>query len=602
MKHEFSLIASFFAFTLFSFSCKSNTDFTENRPNVILVMTDDQGIGDLSCHGNPWLKTPNIDEFYKEAVRMTDFHVSPVCTPTRGAIMTGRYPINNGAWATYKGRDALQKGAYTLAQLFSDSGYRTGIFGKWHLGDNYPVRATDCGFDVAVHHKAGGVGELSDYWGNNYDNDTYYVNNVLKKFKGYCTDVWFDEAMTFISETKNEPFFTYISTNAPHSPFIVDEKYAAPYQHLVGKKIVNAEFYGMLANIDENFGKLEDFLRERELADNTILIFMTDNGSGGGVSKDGLLGHNNGFRGSKGRYYEGGHRVPFFIRWKDGGISGGKDIDELTAHIDILPTLRSLCNLSPSENLQLDGIDFSELLQNKKDNLNPRTVFVHNSQDWRPPYDSERSCIMNEKWRLVNGTELYDIEEDRHQDNNLASSFPDVVSSMLEENNLFVAKAKQNLEYSEFPVNTIGHKAQKVIKLTIQHATGEGGGIWKSEHVSAGMKNVNNTHAIEVDKAGRYLISCRRWPLECPGPILGVPHKNPKGGIYSYESITPDKLRIQIANQRMEKSISPEDEAVDFEVTLDEGKSFLVNDFLEGEESYGVYYTYIEYLDNPKSD
>lgn len=601
MKHEF-LTASLLACSIFLVCCNSTADHVENPPNVILVMTDDQGIGDLSCHGNPWLSTPNIDEFYAEAVRMTDFHVSPVCTPTRSAIMTGRYPINNGAWATYKGRDALSKGAYTLAQLFRDSGYRTGIFGKWHLGDNYPVRATDCGFEIAVHHKAGGVGELSDYWGNNYADDTYYVNNEVQEFEGYCTDVWFDQAMTFMAETKTKPFFTYISTNAPHSPFIVDESYAAPYQHLVGNKIVNAEFYGMLANIDENFGKLEEFLNQQELADNTILIFMTDNGSGGGVSKDGLLGHNHGFRGSKGHYYEGGHRVPFFIRWKDGQISGGRDINDLTAHIDILPTLTSLCNLNPPENLQLDGVDFSDLLKNEKENLEPRTVFVHNSQDWRPPSDSERSCIMNEKWRLVNGTELYDIEEDRHQDNNLASSFPEVVNSMLEENSHFVAKAKQNWEYAEFPVNTIGNDNQKIIKLTIQHAIGESAGIWKSEHVSAGMKNVNNTHAIEVDKAGTYLISCRRWPLECPGSILGVPDENPKGGIYTYEPIAPDKVRIQIANQRIEKEIGPEDQTINFEVKLDKGKSFLINDFLEGDESYGVYYTYIEYLDNPKSE
>ncbi|MEM6963876.1 MAG: arylsulfatase [Bacteroidota bacterium] len=569
----------------------------QDLPNVILVMTDDQGIGDLGCHGNPWLKTPRLDAFYEEAVRMTDFHVSPVCTPTRSAIMTGRYPINNGAWATYKGRDALAEGAVTMADIFQQNGYKTGIFGKWHLGDNYPVRATDCGFEVAIHHKAGGVGELSDYWGNSYFDDTYFVNNEPQSFKGYCTDVWFDEAMKFIEDTGDEPFFAYIPTNAPHIPFIVAEEYAAPYQSLEGTEINNANFYGMLANIDENFGKLNDFLKEKKLADNTILIFMTDNGSGGGLSKDGKLGHDYGFRGSKGYLTEGGHRVPFFIRWKNGKVHGGKDINDLTAHIDLLPTLASLCQLTLPKDLALDGIDFSPLLlQNKKQSLPDRTVFVHFRQDWRPPHSEKQSCVMTEKWRLVNGNELYDIEEDRFQENNLATQFPEVVNKLLQENENFTQRAATEAAYQTFPVNVIGNKNQEEIKLTIQHAIGEDGGIWKAEHVAAGMKNKNNTHAIKVETAGTYVISCRRWPKECSGPVLGVPQENPKNGIYDYQSISPDKVRIQIANQIIEKEIAPEAESVDFEVQLEKGKTFLVNDFMEGKDRYGIYYTYIKFL------
>ena len=171
-------------------------------PNVILILTDDLGIGDLGCMGNPWLKTPNIDAFYKESIRLTDFHVSPLCTPTRAAIVTGKYPINNGAWATYKGRDMLAENAFTIAKAFKSNGYTTGLFGKWHLGDNYPLRPTDMGFDTAVHHLAGGVGELSDYWGNSYFNDVYYRNNKPEIFEGYCTDVWFQETINFIEEIK----------------------------------------------------------------------------------------------------------------------------------------------------------------------------------------------------------------------------------------------------------------------------------------------------------------------------------------------------------------------------------------------------------------
>ncbi|NMH89121.1 arylsulfatase [Flavivirga algicola] len=579
-------------FCLIGFSQNEN----KKRPNVILVLTDDQGIGDLSCHGNPWLRTPNIDAFYKEAVRMTDFHVSPVCTPTRAAIMTGRYPIKNGAWATYKGRDALSEGTTTLADLFQKNGYKTGIFGKWHLGDNYPVRPTDCGFDIAVQHMAGGVGELSDYWGNNYFNDVYYVNNKPQQFKGYCTDIWFQEAMSFIKANKDEPFFVYLPTNTPHSPHYVDDKYAAPYNHLEGSQILNAKYFGMLVNIDENFGKLDNFLKDNNLADNTILIFMTDNGTIDGISKDGKLGYNMGLRGRKGDKVEGGHRVPFFIRWKDGKIKGGWDIDQTTAHVDLIPTLANLCNITMPKNMKLDGMDMSPLLLKKAKKLKDRTIFVHHRQDWRRPKDIDETCIIIDKWRLVNGNELYDIEKDNMQKHNLANQYPELVQRMLDNNATFLKTAKKNHEYNEFPPFIIGNSSQNEIKLTIQHAIGDDLPIWKSEQVAEGLKNKNNTHALKIEKKGRYRISCRRWPKECPGPILGVPKENPKNW-FNYKPITPEKVRIQIANQIFEKPIKPNDTEVVFEVYLEKGKTFLINDFIEGDEKYGVYYTYISLLE-----
>ncbi|MEC3908414.1 arylsulfatase [Tamlana sp. 2201CG12-4] len=475
---------------VYSISNSQNIAKAQKLPNVILILTDDQGIGDLGCHGNPWLKTPHLDRFYKHAVRMTDFHVSSVCTPTRSAIMTGRYPINNGAWSTYKGRDALSGNAMTMADVFKANGYTTGIFGKWHLGDNYPVRPTDCGFDVAVHHKAGGVGELSDYWGNTYFDDIYWVNNQPTQFKGYCTDVWFQEAMRFIEINKEKPFFVYLPTNAPHGPLYVAEQYAEPYKSLVGKQIISAEFYGMIANIDENFGKLEAFLKKTKLADNTILIFMTDNGTHNGYSANGTLGHNHGFRGRKGGKQEGSHRVPFFMRWKDGKISGGKDINEEAAHVDLLPTLASLCGLDMPKEKKIDGVDLSGLLTKKEKALKDRTIFVHNRQDWRPPTDVDKTCIIKDDWRLIDGKGLFDIEKDRQQRHDVSKQYPEVVSELLKHNQVFVKKSKTNLEYNEFPVSVIGNKKQNEVILTIQHAIGEDRGIWKAEQVAAGMKNV----------------------------------------------------------------------------------------------------------------
>lgn len=586
-------------FVLLIGSCELSEEKNKQLPNVILILTDDQGIGDLSCHGNPWLKTPNLDDFYEEAVRMTDFHVSPLCTPTRAAIMTGRYPINNGAWATYKGRDALSEGTVTTAEIFRKNGYKTGIFGKWHLGDNYPVRATDCGFEVAIHHKAGGVGELSDYWGNNYFDDIYYVNNEPKQFEGYCTDVWFTEAMKFIEENKEMPFFIYLPTNAPHGPWYVDEDYAAPYKELEGDSIVSANFYGMIASIDENFGKMDRFLKETGLDKNTILIFMTDNGSSGGISRDGKVGYNYGFRGMKGAKTEGGHRVPFFIRWPDGKIEGGSDIKELAAHIDILPTLAGLCDLNLPDNLELDGVDFSTLLRGENNPLKERTVFVHHNQDWRPPMDIGQTCIMHKGMRLVNGKEFYNVENDRYQMENLAQDNRLIITSLLQANENFVKLAKTRSEYMEMPVNVAGSAKQPEIKLTIQHAIGEDSGIWKAEQVAEGMKNRNNTHAIRVDREGLYEIACCRWPKECPGPMHGIPLENPKD-LYNYKAIKPEKVRISIANQMLEKEITGNEEAIIFNVHLAEGKTLLVNDFIEEEERYGVYYTYVSFLGSDK--
>ncbi|WP_405247199.1 arylsulfatase [Cellulophaga sp. Asnod2-G02] len=580
--------------TFFSgFSMQKNK---ENPPNVILILADDLGIGDLGCQGNPWLKTPKIDAFYKEAVRMTDFHVSPLCTPTRAALMTGQYPINNGTWATFKGRDALSEDAITIADIFKANGYKTGLFGKWHLGDNFPSRPTDTGFDTAIHHLAGGIGELSDYWGNSYFDDVYYVNNQPKQFEGYCTDVWFEEATRFIGQNKENPFFVYLPLNAPHDPLIVAEKYAEPYKKLEGKEISSANLYGMIASIDENFGKFHQYLEEQNLLENTILIFMSDNGTRFGYSRDGKFGYNKGYRGIKGDKEEGGHRVPFFIRWPDGKIAGGRDVNTIAAHVDLIPTLAALCHLNVPESTPLDGLDFSSSILSKESLASNRTIFLHNRQDWRPPYDEDGTCIMKNQWRLINGTALYDVTKDPQQHQNLADKYPEIIVQLLKENKVFLDSVKTNKTYFELPLNHIGSKEQLELKLTIQHAIGEDEGIWKCEQVAEGMKNTNNTHAIYVEQEGDYLISLRRWPKECHGAIWDVPHENPKN-LFQYKRITPTKAKISIANQILEKGIKPQEEEVVFTVHLQKGKTFLINDFIENETSYGVYYTYITQID-----
>ena len=306
-----------------------------SKPNVILIMTDDQGYGDLSCHGNPILKTPNLDRLHAESVRLTNFHVSPFCTPTRAALMTGQYPARTGAYRTSCGRTMMHPDERTIAHVFAENGYATGMVGKWHLGDNSPHRPQDRGFQNVVWHRCGGVGQASDYWGNDYFGDTYERNGKFEKFEGYCTDVWFSEAMRFIDENKNTPFFLYLATNAPHGPYRVDPKWSEPYQ---GKANWGAgpQFYGMIGNIDHNIDMLRQCLARLGLAENTILVFMTDNGTANGaefgrdkLNSEAVQGFNAGMRGKKSSVYEGGHRVPFFIYWPAGGLTGGRDINRL---------------------------------------------------------------------------------------------------------------------------------------------------------------------------------------------------------------------------------------------------------------------------------
>ncbi|GIW82746.1 MAG: hypothetical protein KatS3mg105_4553 [Gemmatales bacterium] len=367
------------------------------RPNVILIMTDDQGYGDIAAHGNKMIQTPNIDKLWSQSVRLTDYHVDPTCSPTRSALMTGRYSTRTGVWHTIMGRSLMATTELTLAEVFAANGYATGIFGKWHLGDNYPCRPQDQGFQHVVIHGGGGVGQTPDFWGNDYFDDTYFKIDRWHPFKGYCTDVWFDEALKFIETNKDKPFFAYIPTNAPHGPYRVADKYAEPYRKK-GVPAPMANFYGMITNIDENLAKLRRKLDDLGLSDNTLLIFTTDNGTAAGVAKQKKAqwaGFNAGMRGQKGSEYDGGHRVPCFFYWPKGGLDQGKDVDVLAAHIDMLPTLVDLCQLKKPDGPPIDGVSLKAALYGQKHHLENRTLFVHSQRIQHP--EKWRKCAVNDQ-------------------------------------------------------------------------------------------------------------------------------------------------------------------------------------------------------------
>ena len=551
------------------------------KPNVILVMTDDQGYGDLGCTGNAMIRTPNIDRFYNECTRLTDFHVSPLCTPTRGALMSGHNPLRNGAWATTWGRSMLRRDEVTMANVFADSGYRTGMFGKWHLGDNYPYRPQDRGFETVVAHRGGGVGQTPDFWGNNYFDDTYFHNSRPQAHEGYCTDIWFDEAMKFIEARREEPFFCYLATNAPHAPYLVADEYKAPY--LGNESVPNAAFYGMITNIDENLGRLIARLDELGLRDNTILIFMTDNGTSGGW-RDGK-GYNAGMRGIKGSYYEGGHRVPFFMRWPGGGIKPGADIGELVTHMDLVPTSIELCGLEAPEGVEFDGMSVAPLLRGEIDELPDRTHFVQYRQDTNPP-EKWTCAVMTRRWRLIDGKELYDIKADPGQERDLSGEHPEVVAQLRAAHEDWWAEVGPGL--TDYCPITIGSDHENPLRLDAFDLMGDV--AWNQTQVREALE-CGGKWAVDVHRDGTYEMSVRRWPEEADLPIHA---KAPDGKSVAIEA---KQARLKIGDHELTQSVEAGAKAVTFTLPLSAGRATLEASFIDSAgESQGAYYVYVERL------
>ncbi len=563
-------------------------------PNVVLVITDDQGYGDLGCHGNPIIKTPNIDNLYNESIRLTNFHVGPTCAPTRAGLLTGHYCNCTGVWHTIMGRSLLRENEVTMGDVFRASGYRTGIFGKWHLGDNYPFRPHDRGFDVALVHGGGGVSQTPDYWGNDYFDDTYFRNGEPEEHTGYCTDVWFDGAMKFIEENKDSPFFCYLPTNAPHGPYNVADSYSAPYRGQVPD--YRANFYGMITNIDDNMARLRDKLKALGIEDNTILIWMTDNGSSGGCSldKDGFVkeGYNAGMRGMKGSEYEGGHRVPIFIHWPEGGFTKGQNINQLTANIDVLPTLIDLCELKAPENVTFNGVSFKPLLMGQADNW-PDRVVVTDSQRVEYPIKWRKSATMTNRWRLINGVELYDILVDPEQRNNVADEHPDVVQELRKHYEQWWELVSATFD-EDCPI-VIGSEHEQTSRITTHDWHGEQC-AWNQGQIRQGL-NCNGYWIIEIATDGEYAFELRRWPKEedkamtagIPGEITDWYH----GG----KALDLKTARIEVGEQEETQTIAPQAKDVTFTLNLKAGVTRLQT-FLTDAKGMpiGAYYVYAKRL------
>ena len=577
---------------------------TAERPNVVLVITDDQGYGDLSCHGNPVLKTPHLDRLHAESVRLTDYHVSPTCSPTRSALITGHWTNRTGVWHTIMGRSLLRVNEVTIGTILGDAGYATGMFGKWHLGDNYPYRPEDRGFQETFRHGGGGVGQTPDYWDNAYFDGSYWHNGTPKPAKGFCTDVFFDAAIQFIESQRKakRPFFVYLCTNAPHGPMHAPPESSRPYQQL-GTHLAN--FYGMIANIDDNVGRLRRYLRESGLDENTLFIFTTDNGTAGGEKI-----FNAGMRGKKGSEYDGGHRVPFFIHWPKGGLTGGRDVPTLTAHVDVVPTLIDLCAVPSPKNVKFDGASLRPLLFPQTANASssnpsqwPDRILVTDSQRVRDPIQWRKSSVMTDQYRLINGRELYDIRQDPAQKKNVAADNPAVVARL---RNFYERWwAELDPTFSQTAEIYLGHPQEQAVRLTCHDWIADGSTPWNQRAIRNAERRANLTGfwAVKVIEAGDYEVELRRWPREIDHPIdAGLPAGEDVPGATAFRA-APGKVfpavsaSLALGGQTLTKPVRKGASAVAFRLTLQRGSGQLWAKFQDAEGGeMGAFYAYVRKL------
>jgi arylsulfatase A-like enzyme len=491
---------------------------TPPRPNVLLILVDDMGHGDLGVHGNPIIKTPNLDRFARRSLRMKYFYVSPVCAPTRASLLTGRYNYRTGAIDTFLGRALMHPDEVTLAELLAAAGYRTGIFGKWHLGDNYPLRAMDQGFQEALVLRGGGIGQPSDPpGGESYFDPVLQHNGKQVQKKGYCSDVFTDAAIDFITHQRDKPFFCYLAYNAPHTPLQVPDRYHQMYAKLnlahdqfpkIGHPLPGkanqddtAKVYGMVTNIDDNIGRLLAKLDELKLAENTIVIFLTDNGPQ-------QVRYNSGMLMRKGSVHEGGIRVPFFVRWP-GQLPADRDIDRIAAHIDIVPTLCAACEVTLDKKLKIDGVNLLPLWKGEKTDWPDRTLYFQWHRGDVP--ELHRACAArSQNWRLVQPEgagekplpknfrfKLYDMASDPLEEHDVAERHPEIVAKMKQGYESWFRDVSATRGYDP-PRIHVGSDKEPITVLTRQD--------WRGPKAGWGPKSVGYWE-VEVERAGKYRVT-----------------------------------------------------------------------------------------------
>ena len=501
---------------LFLFACTPKEDHLPSAPpNIVIVITDDQGIGDLGINDNPIISTPNIDKLAGMSASMKRFYVSPVCAPTRANLMTGRYNYRTRAIDTYVGRAMMDPEEHTVAEILSENGYRTGLFGKWHLGDCYPMRPHDQGFQEAVYHLGGGLAQPSEPLENNrrYTNPILYNKGEAYQAEGYCTDIYFSEALDYMESAieEEEPFFAYIATNAPHGPYhdvpeSLREKYAAmDLEQLMRNKPSDmdqakdrlARIFAMVENIDQNVGRLMSKLEEWQVKNNTIVIFMVDNGPNS-------MRYVMDLRGMKSNVHEGGIRSPFFFHWPE-QVKAGNTSDRIAAHIDIMPTLLEAAGINAPGNL--DGKSMLPLLKGNSNGWEDRNIFIQTHRGDQPIL-YHHFAALSQDWKLVHPSgfgkqempedvpyELYKIAEDPGEEHNLyQDDHPQAIALKTAYEQWFKDVSSTREDNYAKPRIVIGNEKEKSTHLTKQDWERTLGGGWGEQ----------GKWYVEIEKAGKY--------------------------------------------------------------------------------------------------
>ncbi|MEM1328467.1 MAG: arylsulfatase [Bacteroidota bacterium] len=480
---------------LLLFQCTSpKEDITSTLPNILLILTDDQGYGDLSIHDNDSIHTPNLDQLAAESVRFERFYVSQVCAPTRASLLTGRYHPRTGVTGVTSRREVMRAEETTIAEVVGAAGYRTGLFGKWHNGEQYPNDPTGQGFQEFFGFTAG-------HW-NNYFDTELTRNQESVKTEGYLPDILTDRAMNFMQTSGDQPFFCYLAYNTPHSPMQVPDDYFDRAKAR-GLSDYNAAVYGMVENIDDNIGRMLAQLEADGQRDNTIVLFLTDNGPNGNRYNDGM-------KGWKGHYDEGGVRVPLFVRYGD---FEPRQIDKLAAHIDVLPTLLDICGLKVPDAVALDGRSLLPLLEGETTDWEERSIysFRHGA-----PFTPRPGAVRTEQYRWVLGRDssisLYDMIADFGQTRDISSEQPEVVARLGAAYDSAFQSVTAQLPLP--PPIPVGHAEAKRVHLPVIEAQKVVGDLrFKEGHAWANdwivdWNSIDEalTWEIAVQKAGNYAV------------------------------------------------------------------------------------------------
>jgi len=439
------------AFFLLGMPCGPLRAADAAKPNVIVFLVDDLGYGDLGIHGDPHARTPQVDAFAREAAELSNFHVSPVCAPTRASLMTGRYNFRTGIADVFGPAAQMDASETTLAEALRAAGYATGIFGKWHLGEGAGRDPNGQGFDEALSFPGAAIGKYFD--------PELLHNGVKKKYPGYIMDIFTDAAIGFVKQNRAKPFFVYLPANLIHTPLQVAPELAVE-SDAPGLSESTRKIYGMIRSVDNCFGRLRATLQELGLEENTLLIFTSDNGPCSGSKP--VDRHMAGLHGLKGTVYDNGIRVPFLARWP-AGFSSPEKITRLTAHIDVMPTILDACGVPVPPGVKLDGVSFLPLLRNPLVDWPDRSLYFQ-WDSGQVPRRGHAFAVVTERWKLVqpcgmdkpgqkhirdsyaeicrlqgrgersiDGSahyELYDIAADPGEARDLASSHPDIVEKM----------------------------------------------------------------------------------------------------------------------------------------------------------------------------